>query len=72
MDLIDGHYITVVGGAADFRVDDIFTFTDSETSRGSQKYWLEHRSGLQQSLKNKAIAFSYPSNNAGAETWADL
>lgn len=72
MDLVDGHYITVVGGALDFRVDDIFTFTDSQASRGSQKYWLEHRSGLQKSLKNKNIGFSYPSNNAGGETWIDL
>lgn len=63
----DGTFYAAVGGATPFLRDDYMTWTDSE-SGAVVGYWLE------QMFKQGEIApwWAYlPSNNAGAETWAD-
>lgn len=55
----DGSWYWVIGGATKFALDDLFTWTDTATEAKIQR-WLW-----------RGYARYLPSNNAGAETWAD-
>ncbi len=68
MSLVDGAYLSLVGGATPFKRGDLFTITDTvNATRGILSYWIHHRSGLGQ----PAPAFCLPVNAAGAETVTD-